>query len=33
LRGLISIGDIVKSRMDQLELERDALRGYISSGG
>jgi CBS domain-containing protein len=33
LRGLISIGDIVKSRMDQLELERDALRGYIASGG
>ena len=33
LRGLISIGDIVKSRMDELELERDALRGYISSGG
>ena len=33
LRGLISIGDIVKKRMDELELERDALRGYISSGG
>ena len=33
LGGIISIGDAVKSRMDQLESEREHLIGYISSGG
>lgn len=33
LVGIISIGDVVKSRMDQLEAERESLIGYISSGG
>jgi CBS domain-containing protein len=33
LVGIISIGDVVKTRMDQLEAERESLIGYISSGG
>lgn len=33
LQGIVSIGDVVKSRMVELELERDSLQGYISSGG
>jgi CBS domain-containing protein len=33
LVGIISIGDVVKTRMDQLEVERESLIGYISSGG
>jgi CBS domain-containing protein len=33
LSGLISIGDVVKSRMGELESERESLIGYISSGG
>jgi CBS domain-containing protein len=33
LAGIISIGDVVKTRMDQLEVERESLIGYISSGG
>lgn len=32
LRGIVSIGDVVKSRMDELEAERDHLESYIQSG-
>ena len=31
LGGVVSIGDIVKSRVDELETEHDQLVGYISS--
>ena len=30
LRGIVSIGDVVKSRIDELEYERAALTDYIS---
>jgi CBS domain-containing protein len=30
LRGIVSIGDVVKSRIDELETERAALTGYIT---
>jgi CBS domain-containing protein len=30
LRGIISIGDVVKNRIDELEAERLALTNYIS---
>lgn len=33
LAGLVSIGDVVKHRMDELESEREALVNYISSAG
>ena len=33
LAGIVSIGDVVKSRIDQLETERESLIGYIRSGG
>lgn len=33
LRGIVSIGDIVKRRMDELEDERSALSDYITTGG
>ncbi|NHC15169.1 CBS domain-containing protein [Motilibacter deserti] len=33
LVGIVSIGDVVKTRMDELESEREQLIGYISSGG
>jgi len=32
LAGIVSIGDLVKSRVDELETEHDQLIGYISSG-
>ena len=32
LAGIISIGDVVKSRNDELEADRDQLIGYIQSG-
>ena len=31
LSGLVSIGDVVKNRMDELETERTALSDYIST--
>jgi CBS domain-containing protein len=31
LRGLVSIGDVVKSRIDELETERTALSDYITT--
>jgi len=33
LAGLVSIGDVVKNRMDELEAERSALMDYITQGG
>jgi CBS domain-containing protein len=33
LAGIISIGDVVKSRMDELEADRDQLITYIHSSG
>ncbi len=30
LRGIVSIGDVVKNRIDDLETERAALTGYIT---
>ena len=30
LRGIVSIGDVVKNRIDELESERAALTGYIT---
>ncbi len=30
LSGIISIGDVVKSTITQLEFERDQLQGYVS---
>ena len=30
LAGIISIGDVVKSTITQLEFERDQLEGYVS---
>ena len=32
LRGIVSIGDVVKSRIGELESERAALTDYISGG-
>ncbi|MDO8732539.1 MAG: CBS domain-containing protein [Actinomycetota bacterium] len=33
LMGIVSIGDLVKLRLDQLEVERSALMEYITKGG
>lgn len=33
LQGIVSIGDVVKRRMDELEDERAALTDYITAGG
>jgi CBS domain-containing protein len=33
IAGIISIGDVVKSRIDELEADRDQLIGYIHSSG
>ncbi len=30
LSGIVSIGDAVKSHIDQIEFERDQLEGYVS---
>ena len=32
MAGIFSIGDVVKSRIDELEADRDQLIGYIQSG-
>ena len=32
LAGIVSIGDLVKYRLDELEGERDAMRDYIATG-
>jgi CBS domain-containing protein len=31
IRGIVSIGDLVKYRMDRIEAEADAMRSYIQS--
>ena len=31
LHGIVSIGDLVKHRIDELQLERDELVGYLNS--
>jgi CBS domain-containing protein len=31
LRGIVSIGDLVKHRMDRIEAEAEAMRAYIQS--
>ena len=33
LVGIVSIGDIVKARLDELEAERDHLVGYVHGRG
>ncbi|MEU5842179.1 CBS domain-containing protein [Rhodococcus sp. NPDC047139] len=33
LVGIVSIGDVVKSRIDELQTERDQLASYIHGGG
>jgi CBS domain-containing protein len=33
LTGIVSIGDVVKRRMGELEQERSALSDYITTGG
>jgi CBS domain-containing protein len=33
LMGIVSIGDLVKARLDELETERAALMEYITNGG
>lgn len=33
LAGIVSIGDVVKGRIGQLEFEKQQLEGYISSSG
>ena len=32
LRGIISIGDVVKNRLDEVEFEADSLRSFIAGG-
>jgi CBS domain-containing protein len=32
LSGIVSIGDVVKSRLNELESETDELRHYVMSG-
>jgi CBS domain-containing protein len=32
LTGIVSIGDVVKNRLDEVESEKDALREYITRG-
>lgn len=32
LRGIVSIGDVVKARVGELEMERGALTTYITTG-
>jgi CBS domain-containing protein len=31
LRGIVSIGDLVKHRMERIEAEAEAMRAYIQS--
>jgi len=33
MQGIVSIGDVVKRRITELEDERAALAAYISTGG
>ena len=31
IRGIVSIGDLVKHRMERIEAEAEAMRAYIQS--
>jgi CBS domain-containing protein len=33
LAGIVSIGDVVKTRMEELQAEQEQLQTYISQGG
>ena len=33
LAGIVSIGDVVKTRMEELETEQQHLQDYITQGG
>jgi CBS domain-containing protein len=33
LAGIVSIGDVVKTRIDELETETETLHSYLASGG
>ena len=33
LVGIVSIGDVVKNRMEELETEQEQLQAYITQGG
>lgn len=33
LAGIVSIGDVVKNRMEELEAEQEHLQAYITQGG
>ena len=33
LAGIVSIGDVVKNRMEEMVAERQQLRAYITQGG
>ena len=33
LAGMVSIGDVVKLRMEEIEREADHMKTYIASGG
>ena len=33
LAGIVSIGDVVKSRMEEMMAERQQLQAYITQGG
>jgi CBS domain-containing protein len=32
LRGIVSIGDLVKNRLDEVEFEASSLRSFIAGG-
>jgi hypothetical protein len=32
LAGIVSIGDVVKTRMEQLQAEQEQLQAYITGG-
>jgi CBS domain-containing protein len=32
LAGIVSIGDVVKTRMEELQAERERLQAYITQG-
>jgi len=32
LAGIVSIGDVVKTRMEELQAEREQLAAYITQG-
>ena len=32
LRGIVSIGDVVKNRLDEVEFEANSMRSFIAGG-